>query len=101
PEPGDGLVHLEQAKASDDAPTVITRAIQVPVRTDEALADVLRGRRLAHFELLEPIGVGGMAAVIRARDTELDRTVALKILPPKTAADPANERRSPHKRRAR
>src|SRR5207248_4621912 len=50
----------------------------------------LRGRKLGHFELLEPIGVGGMAAVIRARDTQLDRTVALKILPPEMAANPEN-----------
>src|SRR5262249_43831206 len=53
----------------------------------------LRGRLLAHFELLEPIGVGGMAAVIRARDTQLDRTVALKVLPPEMAVDPENVRR--------
>jgi serine/threonine protein kinase len=48
----------------------------------------VRGRRLAHFELIEPIGVGGMAAVLRARDTLLDRYVALKILPPEMASDP-------------
>jgi serine/threonine protein kinase len=55
-------------------------------------ADV-RGRRLAHFELIEPIGVGGMAAVIRARDTQLDRQVALKILPPEMAKDAENVQR--------
>ncbi len=53
----------------------------------------MRGRKLAHFELIEPIGVGGMAAVIRARDTQLDRLVALKILPPDMAKDPENVRR--------
>src|SRR5262249_22492668 len=46
-----------------------------------------------HLELPEPIGVGGMAAVIRARDKQLDRFVALKILPPDMAADPENVRR--------
>src|SRR5207244_12733079 len=60
---------------SDDAPTIISRPRQAPIRLDDAYAGVLRGRRLAHFELLEPIGVGGMAAVIRARDTQLDRLV--------------------------
>src|SRR5205823_13150845 len=49
--------------------------------------------RLAHFELIEPIGAGGMATVLPARDTQLDRDVALKILPPEMAADPENVRR--------
>src|SRR5262249_985886 len=43
---------------------------------------------------------GGMAAVIRARDTQLDRTVALKILPPETAADLENVRRFHQEARA-
>jgi serine/threonine protein kinase len=60
----------------------------------------LRGRPLAHFELLEPIGVGGMAAVIRARDTQLDRTVALKILPPDMASDSEIVRRFQQEARA-
>jgi serine/threonine protein kinase len=56
-------------------------------------AHLIRGRRLAHFELEEPLGVGGMAAVIRAKDTLLDRIVALKILPPEMAADAENIQR--------
>ena len=56
----------------------------------DTLLASLRGRRLAHYELIEPIGVGGMAAVIRARDTQLDRLVALKILPVQQAEDPAS-----------
>jgi serine/threonine protein kinase len=79
---------------SDESPTVISKNQPQPVpRPDEHIADSLRGRRLAHFELLEPIGVGGMAAVIRARDTQLDRPVALKVLPPEMADDPENVRR--------
>src|SRR5262249_17577537 len=78
---------------TDDAPTVISKAPPRPAPTDDALGGGLRGRRLAHFELIEPIGVGGMAAVLRARDTQLDRTVALKILPPDMANDAENVRR--------
>src|SRR5438128_4951886 len=74
---------------SDNAPTVISRTRPKSIRSEDGLNDV-RGRRLAHFELIEPIGVGGMAAVIRARDTQLDRTVALKILPPEMADNPEN-----------
>jgi serine/threonine protein kinase len=46
------------------------------------------GRRLGAFELLQPIGAGGMGEVYRARDTRLDRTVALKVLPAELSEHP-------------
>ena len=39
------------------------------------------GSKLAGFEILAPIGKGGMGEVYRARDTKLARDVALKVLP--------------------
>jgi eukaryotic-like serine/threonine-protein kinase len=47
------------------------------------------GTRLEHFEIVEPLGAGGMGEVYRAVDTKLRREVAIKILPPKFAADPS------------
>ena len=39
------------------------------------------GARLGPYEILSPLGAGGMGEVYRAHDTRLDREVALKILP--------------------
>ena len=45
------------------------------------------GTRLGHYEVIEPIGRGGMGEVFRARDTKLKRDVAVKVLPEAFARD--------------
>jgi formylglycine-generating enzyme required for sulfatase activity/dienelactone hydrolase len=57
------------------------------------------GTRLGPYEVLAAIGVGGMGEVYRARDTRLDRSVAIKVLPGHLGADP--ERRARFAREAR
>src|SRR5690242_15817006 len=46
------------------------------------------GTRLGPYEIVAPIGAGGMGEVYRARDTKLDREVAIKVLPAAFAQDP-------------
>jgi serine/threonine-protein kinase len=49
---------------------------------------VTAGTRIGAFEILAPLGAGGMGEVYRARDTKLDREVAIKVLPEAVAHDP-------------
>ena len=51
------------------------------------------GTRLGPYEVLSPLGAGGMGQVYLAQDTKLDRKVALKILPAEVAANQERMRR--------
>src|SRR6266567_2779955 len=51
------------------------------------------GTRLGPYEILAPIGAGGMGEVYRAQDMRLDRAVAIKVLPAAFADDPERLRR--------
>src|SRR5436190_14168708 len=47
------------------------------------------GSRLGPYEIVSAIGAGGMGEVYKAKDTRLDRTVAIKVLPSHVSGDPA------------
>src|SRR5437588_11474633 len=51
------------------------------------------GTRLGPYEIVALVGAGGMGEVYKASDTRLNRTVAIKVLPPHWAADPEMKQR--------
>jgi len=51
------------------------------------------GSKLGPYEIVSPLGAGGMGEVYRAKDTRLERTVAIKILPAEVAKDVVRKQR--------
>ena len=76
------------------APEVVPGALASRPRKTE-----MTGRQLGPYTIVAPLGAGGMGEVYRARDSNLGREVAIKILPPDFTGDP--ERRARFAREAR
>jgi eukaryotic-like serine/threonine-protein kinase len=58
------------------------------------------GTKLGPYEIQSPLGAGGMGEVYRARDSRLDRDVAIKVLPERLASDPSLKQRLDREARA-
>jgi eukaryotic-like serine/threonine-protein kinase len=58
------------------------------------------GTKLGPYEIVAPLGAGGMGEVYQARDTRLDRSVAIKVLPPHLSAAPESRARFEREARA-
>ena len=85
----------QQAEAED---LLGTPALEVAARAlaqdeEDKLQPDYVGRSLLHYPITEKIGEGGMGVVYKARDTHLDRAVAIKVLPAAVVADPERKRR--------
>jgi WD40 repeat protein len=76
------LLHNPAAKMFLETPAIAAVAAQLA-------GPPLTGRHVSHYRIEAQIGAGGMGDVYRARDESLQRTVALKALPPEFAADAA------------
>ena len=69
------------------------------VQEGDTIPASLLGQRIAHYEVQKKIGAGGMGEVYLARDSRLDREIALKVLPPEFSED--SDRRTGFEREAR
>ena len=94
------VVSLLEAHKPDD-PFLESPAVEVAAR---ALADeaprLARGQRLGSYELIAPLGAGGMGEVWRALDPALNRQVAIKMLPSQYSHNPERLRRFEQEARA-
>jgi len=68
--------------------TLFSRRLNIPV----VFGDML-GKNLSHYRIVQQIGAGGMGVVFLAHDEQLERDVAIKVLPPGTLADEAARKR--------
>ncbi len=53
----------------------------------------LKGKTVSHYQVMDQIGQGGMGVVYKAKDLNLDRTVAIKFLPAHLASSEENKKR--------
>ena len=81
---------LEHASAGDQLLEICPwkKDLQRLAISEELRPSLTPGMRLGPYEIVAAIGAGGMGEVYRARDTRLERIVAIKILPAAFSADP-------------
>lgn len=85
----DLLAHHQEAEEFLDQPAMHVAANMLAQQP----AAQLVGQQIGHYQIRSLLGAGGMGQVYQARDTRLDRAVAIKVLPASFASDPDRLRR--------
>jgi serine/threonine-protein kinase len=85
--------HPVESKKPDRAQSTVILTERFAERRSGGFEDLEPGTKLGRYLIINPVGGGGMGRVYRAQDTELNRTVALKILPPHLCRHPEYLRR--------
>lgn len=78
----------------------IVMVASFPEEPVQTLMSLVSGTKLGPYEVLDAAGAGGMGEIYKARDTRLDRTVAIKVLPSELAAHPELRQRLEREARA-
>ncbi len=84
----ESLLHFDAHDADS-----LHRYVEAAAASVASAPALLPGARLGPYEVIAPVGAGGMGEVYKAKDTRLDRIVAIKILPAQVATDPALNQR--------
>ena len=94
------LTSEEQAGGFLQDPAIEGVARAIALQQNQEAPETVIGRTISHYRIVEKLGAGGMGVVWKARDTRLDRFVALKFLPAAKLGDPERKRRFVQEARA-
>ncbi|MDQ3012669.1 MAG: protein kinase, partial [Acidobacteriota bacterium] len=94
------IVAGKQAPDFSDAPVLEAETKLLALGQAPSSAQPFIGSQIGHYQILSPLGAGGMGEVFLARDTRLDRKVAIKMLPAEFTRDAGRLRRFEQEARA-